>query len=44
MAQAIPSGGRLLCCDVSSEWTDIARPFWREAGVDDSIDLRIAPA
>ena len=44
MAQAMPSDGRLLCCDVSSEWTAIARPFWREAGIVDNIDLRIAPA
>ncbi|MCB1773919.1 MAG: class I SAM-dependent methyltransferase [Gammaproteobacteria bacterium] len=44
MAQAMPEYGRLLCCDVSTEWTDIARPFWREAGVDERIELRIAPA
>jgi predicted O-methyltransferase YrrM len=44
LAQAMPPGGRLLCCDVSSEWTAIARPFWREAGLEERIELRIAPA
>jgi O-methyltransferase len=44
MAQALPSDGELICCDVSSEWTDIGRPFWRAAGVEQLIDLRIAPA
>jgi O-methyltransferase len=44
MAQAMPAHGRLLCCDISTEWTEIGRGFWREAGVEDRIDLRIAPA
>lgn len=44
MAEAMPENGRLLCCDVSTEWTDIARSFWREAGVDERIELHIAPA
>lgn len=44
MAQALPVGGQLICCDVSTEWTDIGRPFWREAGIETRIDLRIAPA
>ena len=44
IAAALPPGGRLVCCDVSREWTDVGRPFWREAGLDDRIDLRIAPA
>jgi predicted O-methyltransferase YrrM len=44
MAQAMPAGGRLTCCDVSVEWTDIARSFWQRACVADRIDLRIAPA
>ena len=39
-----PSAGRLLCCDVSDEWTAIARRHWEAAGVDDRIDLVIAPA
>jgi len=41
---ALPDDGRLVCCDVSEEWTSLARKFWAEAGVSDKIDLRIAPA
>ncbi len=44
MASALPAGGRLLCCDVSEEWTAIARRYWRRAGVADRIELRLAPA
>ena len=44
MASALPEGGRLLCCDVSEEWTAIARRYWRRAGVADRIELRLAPA
>jgi len=44
MARGLAPGGRLLCCDVSEEWTEIARKAWEEAGVSDRIDLRIAPA
>ncbi len=44
MARALPEHGRLLCCDVSVEWTDVARRYWALAGVDDRIELRIAPA
>ena len=44
MALALPSGGRVLCCDVSEEWTAIARRYWKEAGVESRIDLRIGPA
>ena len=44
MASALPEGGRLLCCDVSAEWTAIARRYWRRAGVADRIELRLAPA
>jgi O-methyltransferase len=44
MAEAMPADGTLICCDLSEEWTDIARGFWREAGVDERIDLRLAPA
>jgi caffeoyl-CoA O-methyltransferase len=44
MARALGPGGRLICCDVSVEWTDIARSHWEMAGVADRIDLRIAPA
>ncbi|MBW7905580.1 MAG: class I SAM-dependent methyltransferase [Phycisphaerae bacterium] len=44
VAQGLPPGGRLICCDLSDEWTSIARRYWREAGVADRIDLRLAPA
>ena len=44
VALALPEDGRLVCCDVSEEWTGLARKYWREAGVADKVDLRIAPA
>ena len=44
IARMLPDGGRLLCCDVSEEWTDVARRHWEAAGVADRIDLVIAPA
>ena len=44
IARGLVDGGRLLCCDVSDEWTSIGRKYWAEAGVADRIDLRIAPA
>ena len=44
IALGLGDGGRLLCCDVSEEWTAIAREHWQRAGVADRIDLRIAPA
>ena len=44
MALAMPPGGRMVCLDVSEEWTDRAREAWRDAGVDDRVDLRIGPA
>ena len=44
VARAMPSDGRLICCDVSEEWTAIARQAWAEAGLDDRIELRIGPA
>lgn len=44
IAGALPADGRLVCCDVSREWTDVGRPYWAEAGVAQRIDLRIAPA
>ena len=43
-AQALPETGRLICCDVSDEYTAIGKPFWAEAGVAHKIDLHIAPA
>jgi predicted O-methyltransferase YrrM len=44
MALALPPDGRITCCDVSREWTDIAREAWADAGVADRVDLRLAPA
>lgn len=44
VALALPSNGKIICCDVSAEWTAIARRYWKKAGVDRKIDLRIAPA
>jgi caffeoyl-CoA O-methyltransferase len=44
IARGLADGGRLLCCDVSDEWTSIAREHWQMAGVADRIDLQLAPA
>jgi predicted O-methyltransferase YrrM len=44
VAAALPADGRLFCCDVSEEWTAIARRYWKEAGLAERIDLRLAPA
>jgi caffeoyl-CoA O-methyltransferase len=44
IAKGLPVDGRLVCCDVSEEWTAIARDAWEKAGVADRIDLRIGPA
>lgn len=44
MARALPEDGHLLCCDVSEEWTSLARRAWAQAGVEDRIELVLAPA
>ncbi|HEY5700860.1 MAG TPA: class I SAM-dependent methyltransferase [Gammaproteobacteria bacterium] len=44
VAMALPPHGKITACDVSEEWTGIARRYWVEAGVDTKIDLRLAPA
>jgi caffeoyl-CoA O-methyltransferase len=44
IARGLADGGRLICCDVNEEWTALARRAWARAGLDDRIDLRIAPA
>jgi predicted O-methyltransferase YrrM len=44
VAPALAAGGRLFCCDVSEEWTAIARRYWKQAGVAERIELRLAPA
>jgi predicted O-methyltransferase YrrM len=44
MALALPDRGAITCCDVSREWTDVARRAWTDAGVADRMDLRLGPA
>jgi len=44
MAYALPADGRIVACDVSEEYTSVARRYWEQAGVTGKIDLRIAPA
>jgi caffeoyl-CoA O-methyltransferase len=44
IARGLGPEGRLLCCDVSEEWTAIARRYWARAGVADRIELRLGPA
>jgi predicted O-methyltransferase YrrM len=44
VAMALPAGGKLVACDISEEWTSVGKPYWREAGVAEKIDLRIGPA
>ena len=44
IAKGLAPGGRLLCCDISEDWTAIARRHWEQAGLSDRIELRIGPA
>lgn len=44
VALALPADGRIVACDISEEWTTIAKRFWQQAGVAHKIDLRLAPA
>ena len=44
IARGLPPDGRLICFDISTEYTDVARRYWQRAGVADRIDLRIGPA
>lgn len=44
IARGLPPGGQLRCCDINDDWTQIAREAWAAAGVDDRIELTIAPA
>jgi len=44
IAEALPQEGRLWCCDVSEEWTRIARRYWKEARIEGRIELTLGPA
>ncbi|MEQ8381587.1 MAG: class I SAM-dependent methyltransferase [Coleofasciculus sp. A1-SPW-01] len=44
VALALPKDGKIVACDVSEDYTAIARRYWDAAGVSDKIDLRLAPA
>lgn len=44
IARGLAAGGHLLCCDISEEWTAVARKYWEKAGLADRIELRLGPA
>jgi predicted O-methyltransferase YrrM len=44
VALALPPGGKIVCCDVSEEWTAMARKYWRLSGVSQKIQLKLGPA
>lgn len=44
IARGLPEGGKLLCLDQSEEWTNIARRYWRQSGLESKIELRIGDA
>src|SRR5260370_12448169 len=44
VARGLRPDGRLLCCDMSAEWTSVARKYWERAGLTDRIELRLGPA
>src|SRR5580700_5028390 len=44
VALALPEDGRVIACDINEEWTTVAKRYWRDAGVDHKIDLRLRPA
>jgi len=44
MALAMPAYGQIVACDVSAEWTDVAKRFWKKAGLADMFDLRLGSA
>ncbi|CAN5568276.1 class I SAM-dependent methyltransferase [soil metagenome] len=44
VALALPDEGRIIACDISEEYTAVARRYWQEAGIDQKIDLRLGPA
>lgn len=44
IARGLPAGGTLVCCDISAEFTAVARRYWQRAGLADRIELRLGPA
>ncbi len=44
LALALPEDGQIVACDISEEFTSLAKPYWQEAGVAGKIDLRLGPA
>jgi caffeoyl-CoA O-methyltransferase len=44
LARGLAPGGRLICCDISEEFTSLAREYWERAGLTDHIELRLGPA
>jgi caffeoyl-CoA O-methyltransferase len=44
LARGMAAGGKLICCDISEEWTSLARTYWQKAGLADRIELRLGPA
>ena len=44
VALALPPDGKIVACDVSEEWTGVARRYWKKAGVESKVDLRLGPA
>lgn len=44
LGRALPADGRITCCDISTEWTTIARRYWEAAHIDDRVELRIGAA
>ncbi len=44
MAEGLGGQGQIICCDINGEWTNIGKKYWKQAGLSEKIDLRLAPA
>lgn len=44
IASGLPEDGELICCDITEQWTDVARRYWRRAGLENKISLHLRPA